>query len=155
RYDDALEIIRKARMSDPLGVVWRLREGALFTQTGKLDQGGELYDEIIHDEPKDARAYFGLAETRRVQDRFDEAIALIRRGSELDAPDGLLPDSLEEALSAARGIDGYRKVEKALAEIELENLKTRVLDAYVSPVDFARVHTRLGNKEEAIRYLDA
>jgi TolB-like protein/predicted Ser/Thr protein kinase len=155
RYDDALEVIRKARMSDPLGTVWRLREASLLTQSGKLDQGGNLYEEIIHDEPKDARAYFGLAETRRAQNRFDEAIALIRRGSELDAQDGLLPDSLEEALSAARGIDGYRKVENALAEIELENLKTRVVEAYVSPVDFARVHARLGNKEEAIRYLDA
>jgi TolB-like protein/predicted Ser/Thr protein kinase len=154
-YDDALDVIRKARMSDPLSILWRLREAALLTQSGKLDQGDKLYEEIIHDEPKDARAYFGLSETRRAQNRFDEAIALIRRGSELDAQDGLLPDSLEEALSAARGIDGYRKVEKALAEIELENLKTRVVDAYVSPVDFARVHARLGNKEEAIRYLDA
>jgi serine/threonine protein kinase/TolB-like protein len=155
RYDDALEVIRKARMSDPLGTVWRLREASLLTQSGKLDQGGKLYEEIIHDEPKDARAYFGLAETSRAQNRFDEAIALIRRGSELDAQDGLLPDPLEETLSAARGIDGYRKVEKALAEIELENLKSRVAEAYVSPVDFARVHARLGNKEEAIRYLDA
>jgi serine/threonine protein kinase/tetratricopeptide (TPR) repeat protein len=155
RYDDALQVIRKARTFDPLGVLWRLREAALLTQSGKLDQGGKLYEEIMHDEPKDARAYFGLAETRRMQSRFDEAIALIRRGSELDAQDGLLPDPLEEALSAARGIDGYRKVEKALAEIELENLKSRVVDAYVSPVDFARVHARLGNKEEAIGYLDA
>jgi len=155
RYDDALQVIRKARMSDPLGVLWRLREAALLTQNGKLDQGDRLYEEIIYDEPKDARAYFGLAETRRAQNRFDEAIALIRRGSELDAQDGLLPDSVEEALSAARGIDGYRKVEKALGEIELENLKARVVEAYVSPVDFARVHARLGNKEEAIRYLDA
>jgi eukaryotic-like serine/threonine-protein kinase len=155
RYDDALEVIRKARMSDPLGTVWRLREASLLTQSGKLDQGGKLYEEIIHDEPKDARAYFGLAETRRAQNRFDETIALIRRGSELDEQDGLLPDPLEEALSAVQGIDGYRKVEKALAEIELENLKSRVANAYVSPVDFARVHARLGNKEEAIRYLDA
>jgi eukaryotic-like serine/threonine-protein kinase len=154
RYDDALEVIRKARMSDPLGILWRLREAALLTQSDKLDRGGKVYEEIIHDEPKDARAYFGLAETRRAQNRFDEAIALIRRGSELDAQDGLLPDSLENALSAAGGIDGYRKVEKALAEIELENLKSRVVDAYISPLDFARVHARLGNKEEAIRYLD-
>jgi serine/threonine protein kinase len=155
RYDDALEVIRKARMSDPLSILWRLRAAALLTQSGKLDQGGKLYEEIIRDEPKDARAYLGLAETRRAQNRFDEAIALIRRGSELDAQDGLLPDPLEEALSTARGIDGYRKVEKALAEIELENLQSRVVDGYVSPVDFARVHARLGNKEEAIGYLDA
>jgi serine/threonine protein kinase len=155
RYDDALEVIRKARMSDPLSILWRLRAAALLTQSGKLDQGGKLYEEIIRDEPKDARAYLGLAETRRAQNRFDEAIALIRRGSELDAQDGLLPDPLEEALSTARGIDGYRKVEKALAEIELENLQSRVVDGYVSPVDFARVHARLGNKEAAIGYLDA
>ena len=155
RYDEALEVIRKARMSDPLSVLWRLREAELFTQSGKLDQGAKLYEEIIRDEPKDARAYFGLAETRRAQNRVDEAIDLIRRGGELDAQDGLLPDPLEEALSAARGINGYRKVERTMAEIELENLKSRAVDAYVSPVDFARVHARLGNREEAIRYLDA
>jgi len=142
-------------LSDPLGLVWRLREGALLTQSGKLDEGGKLYEEIMNDETKDGRAYFGLAETRRAQKRFDDAIALIRRGSELDTQDGVLPDSLNDAISDARGVEGYRRVEKALAEIELENLRGRITEAYVSPIDFARVHARLGNKEEAIRYLDA
>jgi serine/threonine-protein kinase len=155
RKDDALTVVRKARMSDPMGLLWKLREAALLTQSGKLDQGSKLYEEMIHDESKDARAYFGLAETRRAQNRIDEAIALIRHGSELDTEDGLLPDSLEKAFSAAEGIDRYQNVQKALAEIELENLKNRVVDAYVSPLDFARVHARLGNKEEAIKYLDA
>src|SRR5262249_1630654 len=103
---------------------------------------------------KDARAHFGLAETKRAQNRFDEAIAQIRRGSELDSQDGLLPDVLDKALSAARGIEGYRNVEKVLAKSELESLTSRATDGYVSPVDFARVHARLGNKEEAIRYLE-
>src|SRR5262249_37055950 len=79
----------------------------------------------------------------------------IRYASELDAEDGLLPDPLEKALSGSGAVDRYRSVERALAEIELENLKSRVVDAYVSPLDFARVHARLGNKEEAIKYLDA
>jgi serine/threonine-protein kinase len=155
RSDDALTVVRKARMSDPMSLLWKLREAALLTRSGKLDQGSKLYEEIIHDERKDTRAYFGLAETRRAQNRIDEAIALIRQGSELDAEDGLLPDPLEKALSGAGGIDRYHAVERALAEIELENLKGRVVGAYVSPLDFARVHARLGNKEEAIKYLDA
>jgi tetratricopeptide (TPR) repeat protein len=142
-------------MADPLGLMWRLREAALLTQAGKLDAGAERYEKIIHDEATDARAYFGLAETRRAQNRLDDAIALIRRGSELDIQDGLLPDLLDEALSSARGAEGYRQVEKVLAEIELENLRNRVAEGYVSPLDFARVHARLGNKEEALRYLDA
>jgi tetratricopeptide (TPR) repeat protein len=154
RYDDALDLIRKARLADPLAVMWRLREAGILAQSGKLDEAGKVYEQITHDEATDARAYFGLAETRRVQGRFDEAIALIRRGSELDAGNGLLPDSLEDALSSARGVEGYRKVENVLAEIELENLRSRAGDAYVSPLDFARVHARLGHKEEALRYLD-
>jgi len=148
-------LIRKARMADPLGLMWRLREAGLLTQAGKLDEGGKRYEEITHDEATDARAYFGLAETRREQKRFDEAIALIKRASELDTEDGRLPDPLAEALSAAHGAEGYTQVEKVLAEIELENLRSRVAERYVSPLDFARVHARLGNKEEALRYLDA
>jgi TolB-like protein/predicted Ser/Thr protein kinase len=155
RSDDALSVVRKARISDPMGLLWKLREAALLTQSGKLDQGSKLYEEMIHDEPKDSRAYFGLAETKRVQNRIDEAIALIRQGSELDTENGLLPDLLEKALSDAGGVDRYHSVERALAEIELENLKSRVAGGYVSPLDFARVHARLGNKEEAIKYLDA
>ena len=155
RYDDALDLIRKARRADPLNLMWRLREAGLLTQAGRLDEGGNLYEEIIHDEATDARAYFGLAETRRAQKRFDEAIALVRRGSELDTEDGLLPDSLEDALSRARGAEGYHQIEKILAGIELENLRSRVMESYVSPLDFARVHARLGNKPEALTYLDA
>ena len=155
RYDGALELVRKARIADPLNLMWRLREAALLSESGKLEAGSELYEKIIHDEPADARAFFGLAETRRAQKRFDDAIALIRRGTELDADGGQLPDVLEEALSSAQGAEGHRQVERVLAEMELENLRNRVADGYVSPLDFARVHARLGNKEEALSYLDA
>jgi hypothetical protein len=46
-------------------------------------------------------------------------------------------------------------LKKALAEIELENLRRRAAEEYVSPLDFGRVHARLGNRVEALRYLDA
>ena len=129
--------------------------GGTSHSSGKLDEGTEHYEKIIHDDATDARAYFGLAETGRAQNRFDDAIALIRRGSELDTQDGLLPDPLEEAVSTAQGVEGHRRVEKALAEIELENLRSRAAEEYVSPLDFGRVHARLGNRDEALRYLDA
>jgi TolB-like protein/Tfp pilus assembly protein PilF len=153
--DGALELTRRARMADPLGLIWRLREAALLAQVGKLDESAELYQAITHDESMDARAYFGLAETRRAQRRFDDAIALIRRGSELDTENGQLADPLADALSAARDADGYRRVEKVLAEMELESLRNRSLEGYVSPLDFARVHARLGNKEDSLKYLEA
>ena len=82
RPDDALRLIRKARAVDPLGLAWKLREADMLLQTGQTQRAAEIYEEIIHDAPDDARAYFGLAEVRSTQGQFDEAIARLRRGYE-------------------------------------------------------------------------
>lgn len=43
-----------------------------------------------------------------------------------------------------------------MAHLELEALADRaVANKYASPLDYARAHARLGDKEEAFRYLDA
>jgi TolB-like protein len=153
RYDGALDLVRQARRSDPVSLMWRLREAELLTQMGGSDEAGALYDQIINDEKADARAYFGLAELRRAQQRFDEATNLIRTGIRLDAGGEPLPDALEQGLVTAEGAEGYSRVEKILAQLELESMTSRVADSYVSPLDFARAHSRLGNQDDAFRYL--
>jgi serine/threonine-protein kinase len=155
RPDDALRLTRRARVLDPLSLVFRVREADLLLQTGQLKTAEDLYEKVIHDEPADARAYFGLAEVRRTQGRFDDAIDLLRRGYEADAGGNPLDDSLAESLSTARGAEGYRQVEKMTAQLELDALMTRAPEAYASPLDFARAYARLGNNERAVAYLNA
>ena len=105
------------------------------------------------DAREDPRAYFGVAEVRRAQERFDDAIALFRQGCQAA---GLDDDALLKRLSEARGAEGYRKVEKMWAQLELDVLADRAAsNKYTSPLDYARAHARVGDKDEAFRYLDA
>ena len=125
----------------------------MLLETGQTQGAAEIYEEIIRDAREDWRAYFGLAEVRSAQGQFDEAIAQLRLG--YDAL-GEMDDSLLEVLAKARGAEGYRQAEKAGAQLELETLATRAAaNLYVSPLDFARAHARLGHKQEAFAYLDA
>ena len=98
RPDDALRLTRRARMLDPLSLVFRIREADLLFQTGQLKTAEDLYEKVIHDEPADARAYFGQAEVRRMQARFDDAIDFLRQGYEANAGGDLLDDSFAELL---------------------------------------------------------
>ena len=153
RNDDALRLIRKALEVEPVSVIWRLKEADLLLQTGHADTAGKLYESIIVDARDDPRAYFGLAEVRRAQERFDDAIALFRQGCRAA---GLDDDSLLKRLSEARGAAGYRAIEKMWAQLELDVLADRAAaNKYTSPLDYARAHARVGDKEEAFRYLDA
>jgi tetratricopeptide (TPR) repeat protein len=93
---------------------------------------------------------FGLAEVRHAQGRFDEALDVLRR-AHLAAGD----DALMEAFDTARGEEGYRQIDRAAVQLELESLRTRAATAYVSPLDFARAHAQLGNREEAFSHFDA
>jgi TolB-like protein/Tfp pilus assembly protein PilF len=153
RPDEALQLIRKARALDPLDPTWKLREADMLLEAGQTQRAAEIYEELIRDAREDPRAYFGLAELRRMQGQFDEAIAQLRLAYEAL---GEMDDSLLEVLAKARGAEGYRQAEKAAAQLELNALTTRAANnQYVSPLDFARAHARLGHKEQAFDYLDA
>jgi len=80
RPDEALALARKARELDPLSSVFIIKEADFLLGTRQLDEAAGLYENIIGTEPGDSRAYFGLAEVRRAQGRFDEAIDARRRG---------------------------------------------------------------------------
>jgi tetratricopeptide (TPR) repeat protein len=73
RSAEALEFARAARLADPLSAALRLREADLLARTRQFDAAAAMYQKTIDDAPDDPRAFFGLAEVRRLQARFDEA----------------------------------------------------------------------------------
>ncbi len=151
RTDEALQFARRARELDPLSPVYVLKEADFLLFGGQLDEAGRLYESVIGVARSDPRAYFGLAEVRRKQGRFDEAIASLRRI--LDAAGD---DSLRELLETARGLEGYRRIDRALAERELLGLRGRLEEGgYTSPLDLARAYARLGERESALAHIDS
>jgi serine/threonine-protein kinase len=150
RIDEALQFARQARLADPLSVAFKVREADLLLQAGRVDPAVELYDRAIKDDPGDPRAYFGLAEARRAQGRFDEAIDFMRRARETAGD-----RSLDAVISRARGAQGYREIEESAARAQLDALKARAATAYVSPLDVSRLHALLGHRDTAFELLDA
>ena len=62
--------------------------------------------------------------------------------------------SLDGAFAAARGVKGYRDLERLLTELQLTSLEERVSSgAYASPLDFARAYAQLGRTEDMFEYL--
>jgi len=145
---EALQVVRRLRALDPLTVSYAVVEADYMFRAGQLEEAAALYQKTIEDDPT-PDALDGLAEVRRKQGRFDEALDARRRAHELAGDDWLL-----DAFTTARGEAGYRVIDRMAFEQELAELRAREKKAYVSPLDFARAHARLGNREEAFGYFD-
>jgi serine/threonine-protein kinase len=147
----ALELARAAREVDPLSAQASVKEADLLAAVGRLDAAVAAYERIVRDLPEDPRAYFGLAEARRKQGRFEEALGARRLAHAVSGD-----DSFEALFDRARGAAGYREIAHAAARRELEALAMReAAGGYVSPLDRARAHAQLGDASEAFRYLSA
>jgi serine/threonine protein kinase/tetratricopeptide (TPR) repeat protein len=148
RNGEALEFARAARLADPLSAACALREADLLARMNRLDDAAGIYEQVIHSSPDDPRAYYGLADVRQTQGRFDEGITLRRRVHK----DGV-SESLDAVFEEAHGIAGYRSIEQADARLELAQLRvTSDAGLYVSPLDYARIYARLGDSDRAFSY---
>jgi tetratricopeptide (TPR) repeat protein len=153
RPKDALRLIRQTRSIDPLSSDWRVKEADILHHAGEQDRAAAIYEGVVKDEPDDGRAYFGLAEVRGAQGRFDEAIDYLRQAYKSVGEDN---ETLLKQIEDARGEGGYRKIQRLEAQVELNRLSRQTGSPhYVSPLDFARAFARLGRREEAFTYLES
>jgi serine/threonine protein kinase/tetratricopeptide (TPR) repeat protein len=158
--DEALALIRKARALDPLSPGLMIQEADLLLHARSLDAAADLYERVIgaargsaaaDSGPTLSNAWLGLAEVRKEQERFDDAIQARRRADEASGD-----DTLGGLASTARGAEGYREIERRTARAQLEDLQRRAADGgYASPLDFARVYAQLGDRQRALDLLDA
>jgi tetratricopeptide (TPR) repeat protein len=150
RPDAARELAHRARMRDPLSPAFMVKEADFLLSVGRLAEAAGLYNKALREAPDDPPAYFGLAETRSRQGRFDEALAARRRGHVLTGDDALV-----EVIAAARGAEGYRQVEHATAPLQIASLDARAASGgYASPLDYARCWAVLGDRGRAMSYLE-
>jgi serine/threonine-protein kinase len=152
RVADALAFVGQARRLDPLSVDYLNKDADLRVQRGDLDAAQASYEQAMTVAPDDPRAPFGLAEVERRRQRFDAAIVLLTDA--LERAGATEDPRIRTALSDARGATGYRAVEQALAYSQIDAMEARAATgAYVSPLDRAREHARLGARETAFPLL--
>jgi eukaryotic-like serine/threonine-protein kinase len=150
RPDDAAALMERALRRDPANVENRLMMGDFLSQAGRLDEAVKQYEAIAQSEPSSPAPLFGLAELLKRRGDLNRAIETLRKAYSLTEEEiGI------KALTAARTEKDYEAAEIAVARGRLADLQELAKERYVSPLDIARLHAQIGDREQAFAGLDA
>lgn len=146
RFEEALSEIRAAVRLDPLSPI--LNEGVayIYLLARRYEEAAAAYRHIGSLDPAFYHCYTGLGRVRSLQGDYDEAIALLEKGRMLV---GEVP-TIVGALGHTYGLAGR----KAEARSLLARLLRLADTTYVPSSCFALIHLGLGEKQEALQWLE-
>jgi eukaryotic-like serine/threonine-protein kinase len=143
RLDEALAQLGRAVELDPLSLSLQTNRALLHYFAGRYDEADSQLREVLKSDSADALAKWGLALVAEQQGRPDKAIAILEplSGSNLN---------FKSSLGHAYAIAGRT----ARARSVLAALRTAGAKSYVPSYFFALVYTGLGERDQALRYLE-
>ena len=144
RFDEALELIRRAQELDPLA--HRTDVANALLRAGRYEEAVLEAGRAVEFQPGDARAHATLAWAYLKQGKAEEGLA------ELERAVALTPHHVQwlAQLGQARAMTG----DEAAARAILRQLEQRAAAGFVSPYHLAYVHTGLGEHERALDLLE-
>jgi tetratricopeptide (TPR) repeat protein len=146
RMEEALREIKRAQELDPLSLVINTTGAWVLARAGQSDRAIEQLRKTLEMDQSFALAYYRLAQTYLETGMYAEAIPELRKAIALsgESPRAMAELGLAYARSGNRG-----EAQKLLSE-----LKERSKQRYVSPFDFALIHGGLGDKDQALQWLE-
>jgi serine/threonine-protein kinase len=150
RPDEAVALMEKALRVDPGNLNSRLMLADFLAQDGRLEDAIAGYRALVAAEPTDPFPLFGLAEVLRRRGDAAGAIGSLRKAYELSEE-----ETGTKALASARTEQDYERAETAVARSRLVGAQALAKERYVSPLDIARLHAQLGDRESALAGLEA
>ena len=143
RLDEAIAQLTRAVELDPLSLALQANRALLDYFAGRYDAAEQRLREILKSDSSDALARWGLALVAEQQGRPREAVALlepIRTGSL----------NRTASLGHAYAVAGNKTRARAI----LTELRSASAQRYVPAYYFALVYSGLGERDEALRYLE-
>ena len=143
RLDEAIAQLGRAVELDPLSPSLQANRALLYYFAGRYDVADSLLRQVLKSDSTDVTGKWGLALVAEQQGRPAEAIAILEpiSGSSL-----LRKSSLGHAYAVAGRTAEARSV--------LAALRTAAAQKYVPSYWFALVHAGLGQRDQALRYLE-
>jgi len=146
RFDEALAELQQAQALDPLSLVINMNLAMRFLFAGQSDAAIAQLQKAIELDPNfpPAHEILGLAYEEKGMD--EAAIAEYLRASTLSGDSASNTAALKER-SRVSGLRGYWQQ-------RLELLLEAAQHSYISPFYLARIYARLGEKEQALTWLE-
>ncbi len=145
RFDEALAEARRAQELDPLSVIINADIGDVLLSARRYDEAIAQFRKAMEMEPGFYYVHWGLGRALEGKGALPEAIAEYKKATELD-PDPVVLSSLGHAYAVSGRKDEARKVLDKLTAISKQR--------YVPAIAFTLVYAGLGDKEQALRFLE-
>ena len=145
RTEESISEAKQALELDPLSLMINSNLGWSYYLAGRDDEAIEHYRVVIEMDPNFGPAHLNLGRVYEQKEMFEPAILEIQKAISLSNE---TPSALA-ALGYAYGVAG----KLAQATETADRLKTMSQKGYVPPYDLAVVYAGLGNKDEALRWL--
>jgi len=145
RFEESLQQHKIAVELDPLWLIERACFGDSYSFARRYDLAREQYQKALELDPTFAQAHAGLAAVYLQEGKFPEAVAHLKKASELDADTGF-----STGLAFAYAKSGKRNEARTI----LNRVLTAAHSSYVSPAGIALVYSGLGEQDKACKWLD-
>jgi tetratricopeptide (TPR) repeat protein len=146
RLDDAIAEAKRAQDADPLSLVASAFAGRALYNARQYDQAIEQLRKTLEMDPNYARAHWILGMTYEQLAKYQDAIGEFQKALSLSSGES----STLGALGHVYASSGRRaEAQKVLAE-----LKDLLRHRYVPPFSVALVYVGLGDKSQALEWLD-
>jgi tetratricopeptide (TPR) repeat protein len=144
RHEEALAEAQRARELSPLSLVINTELGFALVRLGRYDEAIEQLQKTLEIDPKFARAYQTMAMAYEGKGDWPRAVEVLQKRP------GAGQGGANPWLGYAYGVMGRRREAMEI----LERLEKRSQDRYVSPQSPAIIYLGLGDKDEAMAWLE-
>jgi TolB-like protein/Tfp pilus assembly protein PilF len=145
QFEDAIAELKRALQLDPLSVIINADVGTVLTNARRYDEAIEQLRKTLEMDSSFYYAHYNLGEALEMKGLITDAIAEYQKATALN--DDPVPQALLAHLYAKVGRkDDARRI--------LERLRESAKERYVSPYLFAMIHIGLGEKDQAIAFLE-
>ena len=145
RFDESILEMRRAEELDPLSLIIGTNLGDILREARRYDEAIAQYKRTLVRNPDFASAHEAMSRAYGAKRMFAEAVAAARRAVELN------PSSSRKAYLALWLARSGRRDEATKILGELKQLATQ---SYVAGDNFALIYVGLGEKEEALSWLE-
>ena len=145
RSDEAIAEIKRAWELDPLNIVMNVDVGEVLLYARRYDEAIEALTHALEMDPNRGNAHYDLAQAYEQKGMYPDAVAEYLQGFSISKNREKIA-ALREAYAAA-GMRGFWQK-------RLEQYKERSKQGYVEPTGIAVMYARLGEKDQALEWLE-